>query len=106
MLHAPDGRLRLRNVLSIRFSRAMTLLWWIHRGHVRHAGDDCAVCHGVCGGDGESVLPDVREFIRGTVNVMENLFPTVNWVSLCQKSALWLTVWIYGAGQTNTGGAD
>lgn len=40
------------------------------------------------------VLPDVREFIRGTVNVMENLLPYRELGIPCRKSAPRLTAWI------------
>lgn len=76
MLHAPDGRLRLRNVLRHPLFNQYDVIIVDSQGArsimlelIVLAATDTAV------GVVKPVLPDVREFIRGTVNMVETLQP-------------------------------
>lgn len=76
MLHAPDGRLRLRNVLRHPLFSQYDVIIVDSQGArsimlelIVLAATDTAV------GVVKPVLPDVREFIRGTVNMIETLLP-------------------------------
>ncbi|AJJ22918.1 ParA family protein [Yersinia enterocolitica] len=76
MLHAPDGRLRLRNVLQHSLFQQYDAIIIDSQGArsimlelIVLAATNTAV------GVVKPILPDVREFIRGTINMMENLLP-------------------------------
>ncbi|AYW90875.1 ParA family protein [Yersinia pseudotuberculosis] len=76
MLHAPDGRLRLRNVLQHSLFQRYDAIIIDSQGArsimlelIVLAATQTAV------GVVKPVLPDVREFIRGTINMIENLLP-------------------------------
>jgi chromosome partitioning related protein ParA len=76
MLHAPDGRLRLRNVLQHPLFRQYDAIIVDSQGArsvmlelILLAGTETAV------GVVKPVLPDVREFLRGTIAMMEQLLP-------------------------------
>ncbi|MBW5814227.1 MULTISPECIES: ParA family protein [Yersinia] len=76
MLHAPDGRLRLRNVLQHSLFQQYDAIIIDAQGArsimlelIILAATNTAV------GVVKPILPDVREFIRGTINMMENLLP-------------------------------
>lgn len=76
MLHAPDGRLRLRNVLQHPLFQQYDAIIIDSQGArsimlelIALAATNTAV------GVVKPILPDVREFIRGTINMMENLLP-------------------------------
>ncbi|HAL9906973.1 TPA: ParA family protein [Escherichia coli] len=76
MLHAPDGRLRLRNVLQHPLFQSYDVIVVDSQG-ARSVMLEMIVLSATESVVGmvNPVLPDVREFIRGTVNVMENLLP-------------------------------
>ena len=76
MLHAPDGRLRLRNVLQHPLFQTYDVIVVDSQG-ARSVMLEMIVLSATESVVGmvNPVLPDVREFIRGTVNVMENLLP-------------------------------
>ncbi|HIB5199005.1 TPA: ParA family protein, partial [Escherichia coli] len=76
MLHAPDGRLRLRNVLQHPLFQTYDVIVVDSQG-ARSVMLEMIVLSATDSVVGmvNPVLPDVREFIRGTVNVMENLMP-------------------------------
>lgn len=76
MLHAPDGRLRLRNVLQHPLFQTYDVIVVDSQG-ARSVMLEMIVLSATDSVVGmvNPVLPDVREFIRGTVNVMENLLP-------------------------------
>ncbi|EFA5146128.1 ParA family protein [Escherichia coli] len=76
MLHAPDGRLRLRNVLQHPLFQSYDIIVVDSQG-ARSVMLEMIVLSATESVVGmvNPVLPDVREFIRGTVNVMENLLP-------------------------------
>lgn len=76
MLHAPDGRLRLRNVLQHPLFQSYDAIVVDSQG-ARSVMLEMIVLSATESVVGmvNPVLPDVREFIRGTVNVMENLLP-------------------------------
>ncbi len=76
MLHAPDGRLRLRNVLQHPLFQTYDVIVVDSQG-ARSVMLEMIVLSATESVVGmvNPVLPDVREFIRGTVNVMENLMP-------------------------------
>ncbi|SMG55527.1 ParA family protein [Cedecea sp. NFIX57] len=76
MLHAPDGRLRLRNVLQHPLFQQYDAIIVDSQGArsvmlelILLAGTETAV------GVVKPVLPDVREFLRGTIAMMEQLLP-------------------------------
>jgi chromosome partitioning related protein ParA len=76
MLHAPDGRLRLRNVLRHPLFSQYDVIIVDSQGArsimlelIVLAATDMAV------GVVKPILPDIREFIRGTVNMIETLQP-------------------------------
>jgi len=76
MLHAPDGRLRLRNVLQHPLFQSYDAIIIDSQGArsvmlelILLAATDTAV------GVVKPILPDVREFLRGTVGMMEQLLP-------------------------------
>jgi chromosome partitioning related protein ParA len=76
MLHAPDGRLRLRNVLRHPLFSQYDVIIVDSQGArsimlelIVLAATDTAI------GVVRPVLPDVREFIRGTINMIETLQP-------------------------------
>lgn len=76
MLHAPDGRLRLRNVLQHPlFQRYDAII--IDSQGARSIMLELIVLAATRTAVGvvKPVLPDVREFIRGTINMIENLLP-------------------------------
>ncbi|EKI4384061.1 ParA family protein [Salmonella enterica] len=76
MLHAPDGRLRLRNVLQHPLFQSYDVIVVDSQG-ARSVMLEMIVLSATESVVGmvNPVLPDVREFICGTVNVMENLLP-------------------------------
>lgn len=76
MLHAPDGRLRMRNVLRHPLFSQYDVIIVDSQGArsimlelIVLAATDKVV------GVVKPVLPDVREFMRGTINMMETLQP-------------------------------
>jgi len=76
MLHAPDGRLRLRNVLQHPLFKEYDVIIIDSKGAasvmlelILLAGAEFAV--GVI----KPILPDTREFLRGTLGLMEGLLP-------------------------------
>lgn len=76
MLHAPDGRLRLRNVLRHPLFSQYDVIIVDSQGArsimlelIVLAATDKVV------GVVKPILPDVREFMRGTINMMETLQP-------------------------------
>lgn len=77
MLHAPDGRLRLRNVLQHPLFLNNYDVIVVDSQGARSVMLEMIVLSATESVVGmvNPVLPDVREFIRGTVNVMENLLP-------------------------------
>ncbi len=77
MLHAPDGRLRLRNVLQHPLFLNNYDVIIVDSQGARSVMLEMIVLSATDSVVGmvNPVLPDVREFIRGTVNVMENLLP-------------------------------
>jgi len=76
MLHAPDGRLRLRNVLQHPHFQQYDVIIVDSQG-ARSIMLELIVLAATRTAIGvvKPVLPDVREFIRGTINMMENLLP-------------------------------
>jgi len=76
MLHAPDGRLRLRNVLQHPLFQQYDVIIVDSQG-ARSIMLELIVLAATRTAIGvvKPVLPDVREFIRGTINMMENLLP-------------------------------
>lgn len=96
MLHAPDGRLRLRNVLQHPLFLNNYDVIIVDSQGARSVMLEMIVLSATDSVVGmvNPVLPDVREFIRGTVNVMENLLPYRNRGYPCRKYARWLTAWI------------
>lgn len=76
MLHAPDGRLRLRNVLQHPLFQSYDVIIVDSQG-ARSIMLELIVLAATRTAVGvvKPVLPDVREFIRGTINMMENLLP-------------------------------
>lgn len=76
MLHAPDGRMRLRNVLQHPLFQPYDVIIIDSKGAtsvmlelILLAGTQCSV--GVI----KPILPDTREFLRGTLGLMEGLLP-------------------------------
>lgn len=76
MLHAADGRLRLRNVLQHPLFQSYDVIIVDSQG-ARSIMSELIVLAAtrMAVGVVKPVLPDVREFIRGTINMMENLLP-------------------------------
>lgn len=80
MLHAPDGRMRLRNVLQHPLFREYDVIIIDSKGAasvmlelILLAGAEFAV--GVI----KPILPDTREFLRGTLGLMEGLLPLTSY---------------------------
>jgi len=78
MLHAPDGRMRLRNVLHHALFTGYDVVIVDSQGArsvmlelILLSATDSAVAVV------KPVLPDVREFLRGTVGLLEELLPLV-----------------------------
>ena len=80
MLHAPDGRLRLRNVLQHPLFADYDVIIIDSKGAasvmlemILLAGTEFAI--GVI----KPILPDTREFLRGTLGLMEGLLPLTSY---------------------------
>lgn len=80
MLHAPDGRLRLRNVLQHPLFKEYDVIIIDSKGAasvmlelILLAGSEFAV--GVI----KPILPDTREFLRGTLGLMVGLLPLTSY---------------------------
>lgn len=86
MMHAPDGRIRLRNLLQHSLFTAYDVIIIDSQGArsimlelVLLATNHIAVVMV------KPVLPDVREFLRGTVTLMEELLPYQGLVLNCHR---------------------
>ncbi|MBI6550566.1 ParA family protein [Xenorhabdus lircayensis] len=74
MLHAPDGRLRLRNVLQHPLFSQYDVIFIDSKGATGVMTELAVLTatHGVLGII-KPILPDVREFFRGTLNMLTRL---------------------------------
>ncbi|MGX5056694.1 ParA family protein [Enterobacter asburiae] len=76
MLNAPDGRVRLRNALSHPLFSSYDVIIVDSQGSRSVMSELIILAStGTMVGIAKPILPDVREFIRGTVALMEDLLP-------------------------------
>ncbi|MEQ2024862.1 ParA family protein [Xenorhabdus szentirmaii] len=80
MLHAPDGRLRLRNVLQHPLFSQYDIIFIDSKGATGVMSElvVLAATQGVLGVI-KPILPDVREFLRGTLRMLTRLQPFENY---------------------------
>ncbi|MDE9493760.1 ParA family protein [Xenorhabdus bovienii] len=80
MLHAPDGRLRLRNVLQHPLFSQYDIIFIDSKGATGVMSElvVLAATQGVLGVI-KPILPDVREFLRGTLRMLIRLRPFENY---------------------------
>ncbi|MCG3471187.1 ParA family protein [Xenorhabdus bovienii] len=80
MLHAPDGRLRLRNILQHPLFSQYDVILIDSKGAAGVMSElvVLAATHGVLGVI-KPILPDVREFLRGTLRMLTRLQPFENY---------------------------